>query len=98
MTDNAITRASLAEQLHQKLGYSKSESEEFISTVLDHLAQGIITHGQAKISGFGTFKVLQKKQRIGRNPKTMQEATIPARQVVTFHPSPILKQALNDND
>ena len=48
-----------------------------------------------KISTFGTFKILKKKARIGRNPKTKIETQITARKVVTFKPSLLLKEKIN---
>jgi len=48
-----------------------------------------------KLSSFGTFIVRQKKQRIGRNPKTGTEVPISPRRVVVFKPSAILKQQIN---
>ena len=48
-----------------------------------------------KISSFGTFKVMNKNERIGRNPKTKIEAKIKPRKVVTFKPSLYIKNKLN---
>ena len=51
-----------------------------------------------KISSFGTFKVINKKERIGRNPKTKVEAKILSRKVVKFKPSLLLKEKINKYD
>ena len=51
-----------------------------------------------KISSFGTFVVRQKKERIGRNPKTGQEVPITARSVVTFRASNVLKSKVNNKN
>ena len=51
--------------------------------------------GKIKISSFGTFKVINKKERIGRNPKTKIEAIIVPRKVVKFIPSTLIKEKLN---
>ena len=48
-----------------------------------------------KISGFGTFEVIHTKQRIGRNPKTLEEYVIPSIQKVRFTLSPKLKKIIN---
>jgi integration host factor subunit alpha len=45
-----------------------------------------------KLSGFGSFMVRQKRDRVGRNPKTGEEAPVRARRVMVFKPSAILKQ------
>ena len=49
-----------------------------------------------KISSFGTFIVRNKKERVGRNPKTGEEVPISARQVVTFRASNVLKSEVSD--
>ena len=49
-----------------------------------------------KISSFGTFIVRNKKERVGRNPKTGEEVPITARQVVTFRASNVLKSEVSD--
>ena len=51
-----------------------------------------------KISSFGTFVVRQKRERIGRNPKTGQEVPITARSVVTFRASNVLKTKVNSKN
>jgi integration host factor subunit alpha len=48
-----------------------------------------------KFSGFGSFIVTQKDARRGRNPQTGEAITIEARKVLTFKPSPVLKQSIN---
>jgi integration host factor subunit alpha len=47
-----------------------------------------------KLSGFGSFLVRKKGHRVGRNPKTGEKAPIPARRVMVFKPSAILKQSI----
>ena len=58
----------------------------------------LIKSNKVKISSFGTFEVINKKERIGRNPKTKVEAKISSRKVVKFKPSVIIKEKLNRNE
>ena len=62
-----------------------------IISILKTLSEG----KQMKISNFGTFKLRKKEERVGRNPKTMQEFKISARKVVTFKPSSLLIKKIN---
>ena len=62
---------------------------------LNILVQSLIKSEKIKISSFGTFLVLNKKKRMGRNPKTKVEAIILPRKVVKFSPSKIIKEKLN---
>ena len=55
----------------------------------------MIDGDDVKISSFGTFIVRNKKERIGRNPKTGEEVPITARSVVTFRASNVLKSRVN---
>ena len=48
-----------------------------------------------KISSFGSFEVIDKNERVGRNPKTKVKAKISARSIVRFKPSNIIKDKLN---
>jgi integration host factor subunit alpha len=56
----------------------------------------LIEGQDVKISSFGTFIVRNKKERVGRNPKTGEEVPITARQVVTFRSSNVLKSQVSD--
>ena len=51
---------------------------------------------QIKIAGFGNFEVKEKSTRRGRNPQTGQAIDISARRILTFKPSSLLKQAINN--
>lgn len=96
MSDDTVTRAFLMNVVHSKLGYSRAESADLVDTVISELIDGLIEDEEAKISSFGTFKVRQKKQRVGRNPKTKQEVPISARKVVSFYASNLLKKMINE--
>ena len=56
----------------------------------------VISKNKLKIHGFGTFKIIIKKERPGRNPKTKQEYLINARKVITFIPSKEIKKRINE--
>ena len=62
--------------------------EFFIETTMDSIAEA----EKLKLSSFGTFKVRKKSKRIGRNPKTREEAIVTPRRVVSFYPSFYLRQ------
>ena len=67
---------------------------EYVNQIVDILIQRLGNGENVLISNFGKFSVRQKKERIGRNPKTRQEVIIPPRKVVKFHPSPAFKQKI----
>lgn len=96
MSENTITRADLTDRVYETVGLSRSESSDLVDTVLDLMSDAIVNDGALKLSGFGSFSVREKNERIGRNPKTGVEAVITPRKVVTFKASHVLKDRMND--
>ncbi|MET0240756.1 MAG: integration host factor subunit alpha [Sphingobium sp.] len=84
--DSTLTRADLAEILNRQVGLSKSESAGVVESLLDHISAALEEGENVKISGFGTFSLRDKRERIGRNPKTGIEVPIAPRRVLTFRP------------
>jgi len=95
MVRKNFTRKELTKKLYQNIGFSKNYSSIIIDDFFEILIQGLLKSGKIKISSFGTFKVINKKERIGRNPKTKIEAVIVPRKVVKFIPSSLIKEKLN---
>ena len=93
--NNSLTRLELSDALVREVGLSRHESMQLVDDVLDHLSNSLALGENVKIASFGTFSCRQKKERIGRNPKTGIEAPIIARKVVTFKPSQIMKDKIN---
>jgi len=95
MLKKNLTRETLSNKLYQNLGLSKNISGNLVSDVFEEIMVGLASGKDVKISSFGTFKTIRKKARIGRNPKTKEEAKISARRVVAFRASKKLKNKLN---
>jgi integration host factor subunit alpha len=93
-----LTRADLAETVNRKMGFSRSESLELIECILRNMTQALDNGENVKISGFGTFLLRDKRERIGRNPKTGVEVPITPRRVMTFRASQILKDRIAKAD
>ena len=96
MLKKNLTRKTLSTKIYKNLGFSKNFSLKIIDTFFETLISELIKSNSVKISSFGTFQVINKKERIGRNPKTKIEAKISSRKVVKFKPSIILKDKLNN--
>ena len=96
MVKKNFTRKDLSYKIYQNLGFSKSYSSTVIDNFFETFIQELLRSNKIKISSFGTFKVINKKKRIGRNPKTKEETIIVPRKVVKFTPSLLLKQKLNN--
>ena len=90
-----LTRKNLSNEIYKSVGFSKNFSYSIIDNFFSILVDELIKSNKVKISSFGTFKVINKKERVGRNPKTKVETKISSRKVVTFKPSSIVKNKLN---
>ena len=96
MDKKNITRKNLSNKIYKILGFSKNFSSRIVDNFFETLAGELLKSNKVKISSFGTFKVMRKKERIGRNPKTKNEAVITSRKVVKFKPSLIFKKKINN--
>ena len=95
MVQKNFTRKNLSNKIYKVLGFSKNLSQKIVDDFFETLVSELIKSNRVKISSFGTFKVINKKERIGRNPKTKIEAKISPRKVVKFKPSMFIKEKLN---
>jgi len=92
---STLTRADLADAINRRLGFSRAESLELVESVLSHMCSALAEGENVKISGFGTFLLRDKAERIGRNPKTGIEVPITPRRVLTFRASQMLKDQIS---
>ena len=95
MAGRTITRADLCEAVYRKVGLSRSESAELVEMLIDEVVETLERGENVKLSGFGSFMLRDKGERIGRNPKTGVEVPIAPRRVMVFKPSPVMKARMN---
>jgi len=94
---NTTTKAQLTDVLYEKLGgLSKKEAADIVDAALEIMKKTLENGEKVKLSGFGNFSVRFKNSRVGRNPATKKPMTITKRHVVTFKPSPRLKELVNE--
>ncbi len=91
-----LTRADLTEAVYRNIGLSRNESAILVESVLEEMCCCLEAGEEVKLSSFGTFSVQAKRERVGRNPKTGVEATITPRRVLSFRPSHILKDRVDN--
>ena len=89
-----LTRADLAESINRKVGLSRVDSLNMVEAILRHMCDALEKGENVKISGFGTFLLRDKAERVGRNPKTGVEVPITPRRVMTFRASQMLKERI----
>ena len=89
-----MTKADLIVKIAEKAGLTKANAERALNAFLDSVEASLVSEGKLTLTGFGTFAVETRKARKGRNPRTGEEITIPASQVVKFRPGKLLKDAV----
>ena len=87
-----LTRADIAEFINRQVGLSRADASNLIESALNHIIDALVAGENVKISGFGTFVLRDKGERVGRNPKTGIEVPITPRRVLTFRASQGLRQ------
>ena len=94
--NHTVTKASLAEELYERLGINKREAKDLVEQFFEEIRMALEEGRNVKLSGFGNFSLRDKSERPGRNPKTGEEIPVSARRVVTFRPGQKLKAQIDD--
>lgn len=92
---NTLTRACLADAVHKAAHLSRAEAARFVEEVLGEVVDVLVSGEEVKLSSFGAFQIRNKNERLGRNPKTGEDAKISKRRVVVFKPSNVLRARIN---
>ena len=86
-----LTKAVMVESLFNELGFDKREAHDLVDLFFQEIKASLAAGEQVKLPGFGNFYLRDKKERPGRNPKTLESVPVSARRVVTFKAGPTLK-------
>ena len=95
VSKNNIKRIDIFKKLSLETGYSQNFSKKIIDELIDCLKKNI-KNNNLILKNIGSFKIVKKKGRIGRNPKTMKKFLILPRNVIVFKSSKNLNSYLND--
>ena len=96
MTKFNYTKNQLSKLLNEKKGFSITLSNKIIDDLLEAIIENI-KKNNFNLKNFGSFKILNKKARIGRNPKTKELHEISRRKTLSFTPSKKLIRKINNN-
>ena len=91
MKGATLTRADLAEAVHEAVGLTRQDCASMVERTIDLVVEALGRGEEVKISGFGAFQVRSKRARMGRNPKTGEPAAIDPRRVISFRASQVMK-------
>ena len=90
-----LTKKELAQNLSDQTELSLADAKKFVDLFFDTIKEQLNSGKTVKLSGFGTFDIVQTKERVGRNPKTMEEFPIPSKRKVKFTVYPKVKKSIN---
>ena len=87
-----MNKSDLIAAVAQAAGVQKKDAERVVNASLDIMTAALAKGEKVQLSGFGTYEVKARKDRVGRNPVTRGSVKIPAKNAVTFKPSGSLKE------
>ena len=96
MDKQNISRDEIAEAMQNEFGFNRKLCLDIVNDIIEIIIEGLQNDKKVKIHNFGTFKMNNKKSRVGRNPKTKEEYNISSRNVVTFKASKVLLKYINN--
>lgn len=90
-----MNKAELIHAAAEKAGVSKKDAEAVVNAALDTIVEAMKDSEKVQLTGFGSFEVKNRPERVGRNPRTKENITIPASKVPTFKAGKAFKDAVN---
>lgn len=91
----SLTKDNIIEAVAEETGFLKLRSAEVVEFLIEIIKRSLESGEDVLVSGFGKFKVREKKARKGRNPATGEGVILDPRRVVTFHCSGKLRKKIN---
>ena len=91
-----MTKAELVEEVSRVSDLTKKHSEVIVDTVFESIIEALKRGEKIELRGFGSFRVRERGARRGRNPKTGDPVSIPAKRVPYFKPGKELKELINE--
>lgn len=89
-----MTKDNIVEAIAKKIGVSKIQANDCLNVLLDEITKSLSRGEEVVLTGFGRFKVVERKEREGRNPKTGETIKIAAKKAPVFKPGSILRDAV----
>lgn len=89
-----MNKENLVEILLSRLGGTKKSAQEAVEEIFDSIVKTLAKGEEVSIGGFGIFKVVQRKARMARNPRTGAKIQVPSHKAPRFRPSKSFKEAV----
>ena len=86
-----MTKAQLIEEVAKEGSINKRETEVIVNTIFDSIIDALVKGDKVELRGFGSFRIRDRKERQGRNPKTGESVLVPSKKVPFFKAGKDLK-------
>lgn len=93
-----MTKADIVRQIAQATGLTKTDTSAVVDGFIESVIAALESGEHLEVRGFGTFKVVERAPRTGRNPRTGSEVKISGRRAPVFKPSKELKARISDRE
>ena len=90
-----MTKADLVEEVAKAVEVPKKDAEKIVKTVFESITGALHRGEKIELRGFGSFRLRERKSRIGRNPKTGETVEVPSKKVPYFKAGKDLKELIN---
>lgn len=90
-----MNKVELVTKMAEKTGLTKKDAEAALNAFVDVTGNALKNGDKIQLIGFGTFEVVEKSARTGRNPQTGAEITIAASKAPKFKAGKALKDSIN---
>jgi DNA-binding protein HU-beta len=92
-----MRKVEIINRIADETGLTRVQAEKAVNAILEEIQDGLQRGEPVILRRFGSFQVRDKRARTGRNPKTGEEAGIPARRVVRFKSGEHFRKSVNDS-
>jgi integration host factor subunit beta len=90
-----VTKAELIHEVAESSSLNLSDASEVVETILSGIVEALDSGDKVEVRGFGSFRSRTRKARQGRNPKSGESVSVPAKRVAYFKPGKALNELIN---
>ncbi len=95
---SVMTKAGLVDEVARSVQLTKKQAETIVNVVLDSIVESLRDGEKIELRGFGSFRIRNRKSRMGRNPKTGAKVEVPSKRIPYFKPGKELKELINPGE
>jgi integration host factor subunit beta len=92
-----MTKAELVEKVASTIKLSQKETEVIVGIILQSITESLSAGDKVELRGFGSFRIRERKPRVGRNPKSGELVEVPAKKVPFFKAGKELRERVDEH-